>query len=307
MLVQFGADQILAEWKASAVCIGVFDGVHLGHRELVRVTNQAAREVRGPSIVVTFDRSPLCVLRPEACPPRVSPLEVNLDLLRELGVSAALVLRFDRALSEMSAEEFLESILRGKLKAERLVIGHDFAMGHGRVGTGAWLSERIPTQIVPPVVIEGERVSSTHIRRAIRQGSLADAAAWLGRPFSMRGIVCPGAMLGRELGFPTANVAGWLHQVTPPDGVFSGWAQVPSGKYRAAISLGNRPTVGGQERALEAYLLDYDDSDFYGVSIELEFESMLRAQRHFASVDELIAQMRIDVAEVRSRGEARRA
>lgn len=295
MLVHFGHDLLVAEWDSSVVCIGTFDGVHLGHRELVRETVKRSRESERPGIVLTFDRHPASTLAPDRAPEPISTLEQNLDIFRSLGVSGCLVLPFDHALSITSAEDFFETVLIGKLRAKSVVVGHDFAFGAGREGTTDWLKKRIETTVIPPFELQGRRVSSSDIRSAIVSGDLERATRALGRPFMIEGVVVSGQKLGRTLGYPTVNLARSRAQVSLPDGVYGGLAHTDEGVYLAAISLGSRPSIEGAGRSIEAYLLDYPGANLYGTSLRLEIWEFLRGQITFGDLQDLKEQMSRDV------------
>jgi riboflavin kinase/FMN adenylyltransferase len=299
MQIHLGIDSLRAEWPRSVVCIGTFDGVHLGHRAVISRAVRDAAEAELPSVLVTFDRHPAAVLAPDRCPPSLATLGENLRHFRELGVSAVLVLPFDRALSRMSAQAFLDDILIGAAKADRLVVGHDFAMGHGREGTTEWLAQRIPTSVVEAFTVEGERVASSAIRRAVDAGDLETARRQLGRPYALEGVVVGGQRLGRTLGYPTANLARSENLVLPADGVYAGWFEAPTGRFRAATAIGTRPAVGGGARTVESYLLDYPGDRLYGASVRVEFEVRLREERNFPSLDALVIQMGDDVERAR--------
>ena len=299
MQVHFGVELLRAEWQKAIACVGTFDGVHLGHQAVIHeaVMRAAAEEL--PCVLVTFDRHPAAVLAPSRCPKSVAGLQENLQVIKRLGVAATVVLPFDPELSRMSAERFLREILIGSVKASSIVVGHDFAMGHGREGTTDWLAARVPTVVVPPFEIDGTRVSSSAVRRAVTEGNMEDAARWLGRPFALSGVVVGGQKLGRKLGYPTANIARSFDQVMPADGIYAGWLQIPRGRFSAAVSIGMRPAVGGSQRTIEAYLLDYPGESLYGLSVELDLVHRIREERNFPSLDDLIQQIERDVQETR--------
>jgi riboflavin kinase/FMN adenylyltransferase len=299
MQVHFGLGLLRAEWSESSVCIGTFDGVHLGHRFLISHAVREARASELPAILVTFDRHPAAVLAPERCPQAISSLYQNLAAFESLGVAVAVILEFDRALSQTTAEDFLQQFVIDKLRAAEMVIGHDFAFGKGRQGTPEWLQGRIKTHGVPPFAFEGQRVSSSEIRQAIVEGRMEDASRRLGRPFEVTGVVITGQKLGRSLGFPTINIARSFDQVTPADGVYSGVCRTPFGAYKAAINIGLRPAVGGSSRTIEAHLLDYTGETLYGCAVSLGIHSRLREERRFPSLVALGEQMARDVEEVR--------
>lgn len=299
MQVHFGLGLLRAEWSKSIVCIGTFDGVHLGHRFLISHAVKEAREAELPAILVTFDRHPAAVLAPERCPQAISSLYQNLAAFEGLGVAVAVILEFDRALSQTSAEAFLQQVVLDKLQGVEMVIGHDFAFGQGRQGTPEWLQGRIKTHSVPPLMLEGRRVSSSEIRLAVTEGRMEDASRRLGRPFEVTGVVITGQKLGRQLGFPTINIARSFDQVTPADGVYAGVCRTPHGAFKAAINIGMRPAVGGSSRTIEAHLLDYTGETLYGCAVSLGIQMRLREERRFPSLAALGQQMTRDVEEVR--------
>ncbi|HEY0867431.1 MAG TPA: bifunctional riboflavin kinase/FAD synthetase [Fimbriimonas sp.] len=300
MQVHFGFEELRPEWESAVGCIGTFDGVHLGHAEVISRAVAKAREAEQPCVLVTFDRHPAAVLAPSRCPKLVAPLQENLKRFEALGVSATVVLPFNAWLSRMSASTFLEDILRKAVRADRLVVGHDFAMGNGREGNTEWLSQRIETVVVPPFQVESHRVSSSAIRAMVEAGDVAHAARLLGRPFTISGVVVRGDKLGAKLGYPTANLARSFDQVVPADGVYSGTFVCAKGTFKTAASIGTRPTVDGQDRRFEAYLLDYPGDTIYGYSADLLLHERLRGQEKFASLEGLIEQMALDVDRVRT-------
>lgn len=301
MIIHFGTASLNPEWKASIVCLGVFDGVHLGHRSLIEPAVNQAREREVPAIAVTFDRNPLAVLRPDAAPKALCTLDQKLEWLSHLGLSACLVLPFDQALSQMSARDFLDLVLIEKLKAKKLMIGHDFAFGRGREGAASWLVGRIESETAPPFALEGARVSSSVIRRLVAEGEVERAGLKLGRPLALRGVVVPGQKLGRTLGFPTVNLAFSSDLVCPADGVYAAWAATPLGRFKAGVSIGMRPTLDGRHRTTEAFLIDFPGESLYSAPVTLEFHSRIREERKFGSLEALKEQMQKDIAECRIR------
>lgn len=299
MQTHFGLDLLESEWPRAVACIGTFDGVHLGHQQVIESAVAHARERGLPAVVITFDRHPAAILAPERCPLAVASIRSNLDRFAALGVAMSLVLPFDRQLADTTASDFLEHVIRDAVRADLLVVGHDFAFGHDREGTQDWLHDRIETVVVPPYEVDGVRVSSSAVRKAISEGRIEDAKRWLGRPFAIEGVVVHGAAMGRKLGYPTANIARSFRQVTPNDGVYVGAARTDYGVFKAAISVGHRPTLDATTRTIEAYLLDYRDDSLYGRSIALEFERRLRDQVKFDSLESLKEQMARDVAAAR--------
>ena len=300
MQIHLGTGARRAEWERAVVCVGTFDGVHLGHEAVIRKAVGDAREAELPCVLVTFDRHPASILAPARTPPTLATVNQNLRRFAALGVSVVLVLPFDAALSRMSADQFLNDILVGSLKAVKVVVGHDFAMGNGREGNTDWLAARIPTDVVPPFELEGERVSSSDIRRAVIAGDVERAARLLGRPYALEGVIVGGQRLGRTLGYPTANLARSTHLALPADGVYAGAYESPTGRFLAATAIGTRPAVGGGARTVESYLLDYPGDSLYGLPARVEFHHRLRGEENFPSLDALVEQMARDVAQTRS-------
>lgn len=297
MLVHFGTDLLPAPWSGAVVCVGTFDGVHLGHQALLQKTVLTARDMRVPAVVLTFDRHPAATLAPERTPPSIATLAQNLRHIAQAGISVAIVLPFDNSISQTSAQDFLDQILLAKLHTRRLVIGHDFALGRQREGNAPWLAAQLPTETLPPVEVEGVRVSSSAIRSAIALGDLSTATNLLGHPFAIQSVVVSGQQLGRQLGYPTLNLALDPRQLLPADGVYAGQCQTPIGLFPAAISIGYRPAVHGKHRTVEAFLLDYPGLEIYGAPVELAFQQRLREELPFPDLEALKAQMARDVAQ----------
>jgi len=300
--VSFGLGALCAEWPRAVACIGTFDGVHLGHRAVIAEGARQAREAELPLVLATFDRHPAATLAPGRRPKALAPLEENLREFAGLGVAVAVVLPFDAEMAAMRASAFLDDVLLAALRADRFVVGHDFAMGQGREGTADWLAARVATTVVPPFEIDGSRVSSSAIRRAVEAGDMGFAARLLGRPFALSGVIVGGQRLGRTLGYPTANLARTIDGVLPPDGVYAARFHAPQGVFSAALAIGTRPAVGGGPRSVEAYLLDYDGASLYGAACRIEIVERLREERDFPSLDALVEQMGRDVQEVRNVG-----
>ena len=299
MTVSFGLGALRAEWPQAVVCVGTFDGVHLGHQAVIHEAGRQASESDDPLVLATFDRHPTSILSPARCPKVLAPMEENLRAFASLGVSSSVILPFDETMAAMEAETFLRIVLRESLRADRLVVGHDFAMGRGREGTAEWLSTRLPTTVVPPFELDGERVSSSAIRRAVAAGDMDAATLRLGRPFVLTGVVVGGQRLGRTLGYPTANLARTIDGVLPADGVYAAWFETDRGRFAAALAIGTRPAVGGGLRSIEAYLIDYGGASLYGAACRIEVVARVRGEWDFPSLDALVAQMGRDVLEVR--------
>jgi riboflavin kinase/FMN adenylyltransferase len=299
MILQIGADLLQPEWPGAVVCVGTFDGVHLGHRHVIENAVALGSEQERPSVVVTFDRHPLAVIAPERKPPALAPLEENLAQIASTGASACVVMLFDRQLAEQTPDWFFENVMLRACRARHVVVGHDFRFGKDRAGDAAWLAARIPATIVPPFQKDGRRVSSSEIRAHVSAGEVEAAALLLGRPFALRGVVVAGRKLGRQLGFPTINVARATGDLLPADGVYAGRCRVNGHEGLAAINAGLRPTLNGPARTVEAHLLDYEGPPLYGATVRVEFLRRLREERRFPGLDALAEQIRQDLAQVR--------
>jgi len=298
----------------SAVTIGAYDGVHLGHRALLAELADRARADGLTTAVVTFDRHPATVVRPDSAPRLLCDLDQKLELLASAGVDRTVVVHFDEERANETAEEFVDTVLVGALGARLVVVGEDFHFGHGRKGNVALLTERGATAGfgVEGVSLRsddgggvwGQPISSTRIRSLVAEGRVEDAAELLGRPHQVRGVVAHGDQRGGpELGFPTANVAVPAEICLPATGIYAGWYERPDGsRWPTAISVGRRPTFYGADGELlvEAHLLDFA-GDLYGERARVSFVSHLRDEVAFDSVDELIAQMARDVSVTRQR------
>lgn len=299
MQTVFGFDAITRDWPESTVCIGVFDGMHLRHRAIVREAVSRARLAGRPSIAVTFDRHPMAVISPESCPQYISIPDDNLAKMAVLGIDIAVVATFDRPFSQLTADQFFEKYLVGKLRATEIVVGHDFAFGHQRTGTTDWLSDRITTHVHPALEFEGNRISSSRIRELVSQGRVAEAACMLGDDFSLSGIVVRGQRLGTVLGVPTANLVPLFDQVLPAAGIYACRSAIGGKTYSAAISVGWRPAIPGAGYAIEAHLMDFTGGDLYGRAISLEFVERLRDELNFDSMLALKQQMAVDIEQAR--------
>lgn len=300
-----GLDAVPAGFGPSAVTIGKFDGVHLGHRDgLARLTSLAGDRGLAP-VVVTFDRHPMALLRPEACPEALASNAQRAELLAETGLAATLVLEFTRELSEFSPEEFVERVLVQALDTRLLVAGADFRFGHrgaGDIATLRTLGEvhGFDVVLLDDVLVDGERISSTKIREHLAAGRVRAAAALLGRLPSARSIVVHGDAIGREIGFPTANLDPEIEGFLPADGVYAAWATLEGERYAAAVSIGNNPTFDDiPERRTEAHLLDASP-DAYGKPITLEFVDYIRPMARFDGLEALTTALTTDVEHIRT-------
>jgi riboflavin kinase/FMN adenylyltransferase len=281
------------------LALGVFDGVHLGHQAVIGQALAARRSHGGSCGVLTFNPYPIQVLFPEKAPRRLlASLDHKADLLAAMEVDFLLALPFDRHRADQRAEEFVREIAAAGV--ETVAVGDDWRFGKGRQGDVALLS-RLAAELafqlaaLPPVMMEGERISSTRIRQAIRDGNLAAAARMLGRPYTVQGEVIEGRRLGRRLGFPTANVAQGDEQF-PPDGVWAVRVAAEGRHWDGVANLGVRPTVDGSTRSLEVHLFDFE-GELYGHRLEVEFVKHLRDERKFESLEALKDRIARDAAE----------
>lgn len=269
------------------VAIGVFDGVHKGHRAVIDDADT----------VLTFDPHPLTVIHPEAAPKLIMPFEVKRDVIDGLGVHELVVIPFDEEFMRIEAEEFVSEILLGRLGAKKVSVGENFRFGAKAKGDPEMLArhDEFETRIVPLVEVDGETVSSTRVRALVAAGEVDAAMRCLGAPFMVEGKVIEGDRRGRELGFPTANLVPDDRLVVPGHGVYAAFAN----GHPAAVNVGVRPTFEtGRGLLIESFLVDYD-GDLYGQNLRVAFVSRLRGERRFPSVEDLIAQMHRDVAEAR--------
>jgi riboflavin kinase/FMN adenylyltransferase len=305
-----GLDEVPAGWGPSVVTIGKFDGVHRGHQRIVARAAQLGRERGLPVVVVTFDPHPDEVVRPGSHPPFLCSARRRAQLLAGLGVDAVCVLPFTLEFSKIGPDEFVRAVLVDRLRASDVVVGEDFRFGHkaaGDLSLLAKLGEKydFTTEGLPLLVRDGITVSSSAIRQLLADGDVAEAAKALGRPHRVEGVVVRGHQRGRELGFPTANLESPEHTAIPADGIYAGWlatldeAGREPERWPAAISIGTNPTFNGTTRTVEAYALDRDDLDLYGVHAAIDFAVRLRGTLRFDSVDALVEQMRQDVNEAR--------
>ncbi len=288
--------------RDSALTIGVFDGVHLGHVYLLEnLLSNANREGR-LSVVVTFRDHPATVVRPGSPRPLLMDLDDRIGALEQLGVDLVVPVTFDEKLSRLTAQQFL-SKLTDRLRMRSLTVGPDFTMGHDRDGT----VETLPAlsravgfsfHVVDMLMDREHMVKSTAIRRLVAEGDVEAASRMLGRNFAARGVVVKGMARGRELGFPTANLELHDSLAVPGDGVYTTWAHLPSGPYMATTSIGTRPTFDEGGRTIEAFILDFSD-DIYGQELRPEFFQRLRSEEKFESVEALVSQIEKDVARTR--------
>ncbi len=298
-------DRPLLEWGGGALTIGNFDGVHRGHAEIIRQLCQRAQALGGPAVVFTFDPHPVRLLRPEAAPPPLTWTDRKAELLAELGVDVMIAYPTDEALLNLTPVEFFNQIVRERLQARALVEGQNFCFGRQRAGTIEVLEQlaaaaNVALEVVPPVVIDGEPVSSSRVRRLIAAGNVQSAGKLLTRPYRVRGMVVHGAARGGKLGFPTANIDA-IDTLTPAVGVYAGIAHTSREPFPAAINIGPNPTFGEHAKKVEVHLIGANES-LYGQPLEVDFLARLRDVRPFAGVEELLAQIRADVSEAERLG-----
>jgi riboflavin kinase/FMN adenylyltransferase len=312
-------DNLPDDVKHGALTIGNFDGVHRGHARLIERLLAKARELRGPAIVCTFDPHPVRLLRPESAPPPLTWTDRKAELLAELGVSAVIAYPTDEALLALSPEQFFERIVREKLAARSMVEGPNFFFGHNRAGDIGTLkllcgAAQVSLEIVPPIAIGGEIVSSSRVRAAVGAGDVDLARQLLTRPYRIRGMVTHGARRGAKIGFPTANLEA-IDTLLPAQGVYAGRAMTSAGNWPAAVNIGPNPTFGEQAVKIEAHLIGFPggrnetegsrnategvpnrEVSLYGQPVEIEFLSRLRSIRPFESIEALKTQLQHDIA-----------
>jgi len=300
-------ENVPADLGRTAVSIGNFDGVHLGHAHVLREARDTAARLEVDTVVaVTFDPHPMAVLRPEHAPSALTTLDTRADLLAEAGVDHVFALPFSREIAAWSPEEFVDRVLVAGLHAAAVVVGANFRFGNRAAGDLATLREAGASRgfVAEGVALDGgpQVWSSTYVRTCLAAGDVAGAAEALGRPFAVRGEVVVGDRRGRELGYPTANVPIAPGMAAPADGVYAGWlTRFDSGdRYPAAISVGTNPTFAGErERRVEAHALDRDDLELYGVEVEVSFVERLRGMVRFDGVEPLLDTMADDVRRTR--------
>lgn len=307
MKVIHAANELGNGSRKVCVAIGVFDGVHLGHQQIIRQTVADARQHDAVALVVTFDKHPSAIVAPNRVPPQIFSRPQKLRAIEALGTDALLEIPFDKTFSEKSGETFIRELAFGLGQLHSICVGADFVFGNKRSGNVALL-KKLGTEIgfqvhgLASVSLDGEVVSSTRIRAAIRAGNLDAASQMLGRPYSICGTVIEGDKIGRQLGFPTANLDA-ANLVLPPNGVYAGCSRLKEKLYRVALNIGLRPTIASAQPQLrvETHLLDFT-GDLYGTELQVEIGQKLRDERKFTSASELRLQIESDVAAVRAAG-----
>ena len=287
------------------LAIGVFDGVHRGHQAVISTSARHAQAANGTPVVVTFDPHPMKVLRPHDAPHLLTATKHKVALIRNLGVAHLLIITFDKQFAATEPEDFVQELVTHSRPLREICVGHEWSFGKHRRGN-LILLKKLGTQFhfevvgIPAVALgNGEIVSSTAIRHAVEAGDLAKAAEMLGREYTILGTVVRGDNLGKQIGFPTANLSAHSEQF-PTNGVYLAEARINAAVHNGVVNLGTRPTVSGgkSERVLEIYLFDFD-RDIYGEDIELRFVRYLRPERKFESLEELVRQIELDVRQAR--------
>lgn len=315
MLLWRSFDEIVVPEGGTSVALGVFDGLHRGHRALVESALSSARELGATPVLVTFDPHPVAVVRPGAQPPLLTTVAERAALAAELGVERTFALPFDRDMAAWEPAEFVDRVLVEGLGCRAVTVGENFTFGRRASGTAAVLAELcaergIRCTVVELLELDGGRASSTRVRECLAATDVAGAARVLGRPYRVCGEVVHGAGRGgRELGYPTANVDVSTENATPADAVYAGWftvldeapvdgSIVPGRRYPAAVSVGTNPTFGGTVRTVEAFVLD-EHADLYGRRAAVDFVGHVRDMERFDSVEQLLEAMERDVARTR--------
>jgi riboflavin kinase/FMN adenylyltransferase len=296
--------------RRHAVAVGVFDGVHHGHQALLAACVRASQEATAESVMpaaLTFDPHPATVFAPSRVPMLLGTVAERAALLRAYGASSVIVAGFDRVLAARTPDEFVQDVLVERLRAHTVVVGEDFRYGRNRAGDVAALrraGERwgFAVCIVPPVIIDGIPARSTNIRKLLSHGQVEESNGLLGYSYTLWGTVARGRQLGRTLGYPTANLASTPGILVPGAGVYAGWVRLGDELFRAAISVGDNPTIApGLPRTVEAFLLDGFSRDIYGARIGVAFAAFMRPMERFDGLDALVAQMARDVEEAERR------
>ena len=300
------ASQLAPGSQKVCLAIGVFDGVHLGHQQIIRQTVADARQHDGVALVVTFDKHPSSIVAPDRVPPLIYSQPQKLRTIKSLGADALLEIPFDREFSQQTGEAFIRGLVHDLGRVQSICVGADFVFGNKRSGNVALLKTlgetlQFAVHGMAEVSLDGQVVSSTRIREAIRAGNFDAASQMLGRAYSLAGVVVRGDQLGHQLGFPTANLEtpGLL---LPPNGVYAAHASVAKKNYRAVLNIGQRPTISQPtpQIRVEVHLLDFA-GEIYGQEMEVTFAAKLRDEQKFASLEELKAQIASDIAEARRR------
>ncbi len=303
MLIFTNEEKQVPELPSLCLTLGIFDGVHLGHQKIIRRVIERAKQIGGASCVVTFDPHPREVLAPEAAPDLLTATKKKISLLEALGLDAVCLIRFTREFARVEARDFVKDFLINTLRARAIVEGYDWRFGKGRKGDVELLREigkenGCEVEQVDGVMVDGRVVSSTLTRRLILDGALDAAASYLGRRYSITGDIVEGSRLGREIGFPTANIEPH-HEAIPPNGIYAVRVDVAGARKNGTLNIGVRPTVTeGKRRTIEVHIMDFYQ-DIYNEEIEVTFVEKLRDEKKFPSLDALTDQIKKDVEKAR--------
>jgi riboflavin kinase/FMN adenylyltransferase len=297
-----GLESITTPLPASSVAIGTFDGLHRGHQALISACVADAHAHGRLAVVFTFDRHPAEIIAPDRVPGYLAPPEQRMEIIRSLGADELVIARFTPRFRQLSPESFLRFVVSGILGAEAVFVGEDFRFGCNQEGNVAYLREAqerlcFRLEVLESVRVGSERVSSSQIRQLLQGGHLGKALEMLGHPYVLSATVVEGEKLGRKLGFPTANLQPVLAQVIPADGVYAVWVEWGGRRWKGACSIGLRPTVGGTQRTIEIYLLDFF-GELYGERVSVEFVTRLRDEMKFDTLEALVQQIKRDVEQV---------
>jgi riboflavin kinase/FMN adenylyltransferase len=309
-----GLADVPMDWGRSVVTIGVFDGVHRGHQRIIARTADIAAGLGLPLVVITFDPHPAEVIRPGTHPVLLCTAARRAELLAGLGADAVCIMPFTLEFSRLDPQEFVRQVLVDRLHAAAVAVGENFRFGHRAAGDVALLAELgekygFSAEAVPLLRDDAVKISSSLIRQKLSDGDVTGAAGDLGRPHRVEGVVVPGQRRGRALGFPTANLQTFPYTAIPADGVYAGWLstlgeregqEYEGERWPAAVSVGTNPTFDGRDRVVEAYALDRDDLELYGVHVGVDFAARLRGMERFGSAADLVEQMRRDVDQARA-------
>ncbi len=311
MITWTSTEQIEQDFPETAVTIGKFDAIHVGHQALMGSLVEVAEDHGIASVVVTFDRHPDALLNPERVKLPVTGPRQKQFLIRETGVDALLTLTFDEALAALSPAEFVQQVLVDALKARWVLVGENFRFGAKGAGGVADLRELgqkhgFKVRVIEPVVIDGEVVSTTLVREALDAGDVVKAASLLGRPHLTTGIIEHGLKIGRSIGFPTANMSRDAEGYLPVDGVYAGWLYADAERYPAALSIGINETFQAVPRLIEAHVIDRTDLDLYDKVVSLEYVAHIRPSAKFDGVESLVAQINLDLDDCREILETKR-
>jgi riboflavin kinase/FMN adenylyltransferase len=297
-------DKHIPPLPSLCLTLGIFDGLHLGHQKIIRRVIEKAKQMGGTSCVATFDPHPREVLDSKDAPNLLTTTEKKAELIKDLGVDALCLIRFTREFSNIEARAFVNDFLIGKLRMKSIVVGYDWRFGKNRKGDVHLLREMskkhgYEVEQAERVDVDGQSVSSTLIRELVLSGDLKRAARYLGRKYSITGAIVGGARLGREMGFPTANIEPH-HEAIPPNGIYAVWAEVAGTRKPGTLNIGYRPTVSSEKRrTIEVHIMDFYH-DIYGEEIEVTFVEKLRDEKKFSSVEQLTEQIKKDVAKARN-------